>query len=179
MRVYNISRWAFYAICLLILALPVSRHWKLLFRGETSTGEVLQYERVIVESRLGDKQAEYASTIEFDHQGVTRTTRGPLNYEYREGRTLKVRYDPADPSHNCILTFSGLYLCNYSIIPLFLLTVWGAFYLSFNNYVKRTRSTGKRGLARSPYRPFGKRVETEGTPRQKPDHIRRITAKDL
>ena len=39
MKVYSISKWAFYGICLLILFLPVSRHWRLLLGGATARGE--------------------------------------------------------------------------------------------------------------------------------------------
>jgi len=153
MKVYSISRWAFYGISFLILILPVSRHWDLLLRGKTAPGEVQQFDRFLLERRFGEDVTEMASTIEFENEGITYITRGPRNFEYRPGRMVKVRYDPKDPGRNCILTFSGFYLNNYTVLPLILITLWGAFYLSFNNYQKRKRSRrSATPAASSPYR---------------------------
>lgn len=153
MKVYSISRWAFYGISLLILLLPVSRNWELLLKGKTAPGEVQQFERFLLERRIGGDEVEMASTIEFESGGITYITRGPGNFEYRTGRMVKVIYDPKDPGRNCILTFSGFYLNNYTVLPLILITLWGAFYLSFNNYQKRKRShRSATPAASSPYR---------------------------
>jgi len=140
MKVYSISRWAFYGICILILVLPVSRQWKLLFRGETSRGVAGKYQVFVKAHEIGEDEIKHASAVEFTVDGETYVTRGPANYQYREGRAIRVRFDPEDPGHNCLLTFTGLYLNDYSILPLFLLIVWGAFYLSFNNYRKKRRA---------------------------------------
>ena len=86
---------------------------------------------------MGERDLEQASEIEFEVNGAVHKTYGPKNYEYDTGRTLKVFYMRKDPSHNCIATFSGFYLSNYTILPIILITVWLAFYLSFNNYRKR------------------------------------------
>lgn len=139
MKVYSISKWTFLGICLLILLLPISRHWKLLTTGDLATGTVKQYTVRIVEDIMGERDLEPASEIEFIVDGVTHKTYGPGNYEYDEGRSLKVFYMPKDPSHNCVATFSGLYLNNYAILPIILITVWYAFYLSFNNYRRRMK----------------------------------------
>ncbi len=139
MKVYSISKWAFYGICILILALPVSRHWRLLTDGKKATGTVIAYKRLLQENFNGDVTIEYASVIEFIAGDSTCLAKGPLNYEYNPGRTVKVMYDPQDPSTNCVLTFSGFYLNNYLVLPIILLVLWAAFYLSFNNYVKRPR----------------------------------------
>jgi hypothetical protein len=160
MKVYSISKWAFWGICVLILVLPVSRHWKLLLRGETAKGLVGKYQTFIVEHEIGEDEAAYASSVEFIVEEEKYHTHGPANYQYREGREILVRYDPDDPGHNCLLTFTGLYLNNYSILPLFLLIVWGAFYLSFNNYRKKKRTGTTDDLASSPYRPFSSRNVT-------------------
>ena len=179
MKVYSISKWAFYGICLLILILPVSRHWRILLGGETARGEVGPYDMYIVEPFIGDKEAVRASTIEFQYEGETFSTRGPANYEYRQGRKITIRIDPGNPADNCILTFSGFYLNNYSILPLFLLTVWGAFYLSFNKYRKKRRPAGTSTPASSPYQQFGRGKGTRpGGPRV-PGSIPRISRKDL
>jgi len=155
MKVYSISKWAFWGIMALILVLPVSRHWRLLTGGRTATGEVTGYDLYILETRIGDDRNENASTIVFNCNGQGYTTHGPYNYQYRTGRMVKVMYDPAEPDHNCVLTFSGFYLDNYSILPLILVTVWGAFYLSFNNYRKKRHSRNSATPASSPYRPSG------------------------
>ena len=139
MKVYSISKWAFRGICILILLLPVSRHWQLLTTGSRSTGTVTQYTARIVENIMGERDLEQASEIEFEVNGVVHKTYGPNNYEYDEGRTLKVFYMRKDLSRNCVATFSGFYLSNYTILPFILITVWYAFYLSFNNYRKRMK----------------------------------------
>ena len=139
MKVYSISKWAFRGICILILLLPVSRHWKLLTTGGKAVGTVTQYTSRIVEDIMGARDLVQASEIEFIVDEVAHLTYGPKNYEYDEGRTLKVFYSRKDPSHNCIATFSGFYLSSYTILPFVLFTVWLAFYLSFNNYRKRMK----------------------------------------
>lgn len=139
MKVYSISKWTFRGICLLILLLPVSRHWKLLTTGSSTRGTVTQYTARIVEDIMGERNLEQASEIEFLVDGVSHLTYGPKNYEYDVGRSLKVFYMRKDPSHNCIATFSGFYLSNYTILLIILITVWYAFYLSFNNYRRRMK----------------------------------------
>ena len=149
MKVYSISKWAFRGICVLILLLPVSRHWKLLTTGGKAVGTVTQYTSRIVEDIMGARDLEQASEIEFTVEGVTHITYGPRNYEYDKGRTLKVFYLRKDPTENCIATFSGFYLSNYFILPIVLFTVWLAFYLSFNNIRKRMKMPKGRPRAHS------------------------------
>jgi len=136
-KVYSISKWAFWAICLLIIILPVSRHWKLLTSGEkaqgTVTGFVIHKEDVLV----GESELYYASEIVFDVDGTPQSTYGPANYPYKNGRKIKVFYQEDNPSENCIATFSGFYLDNYTVLPIILLVLWTAFYMSFNNYRKK------------------------------------------
>lgn len=139
MKVYSISKWTFRGICILILLLPVSRHWQLLTTGDKAVGTVTQYTSRIVEDIMGERDLEQASEIEFMVDGVSHKTYGPDNYEYDVGRTLKVFYLQKDPSHNCVATFSGFYLNYYTVLPIILLTVWYAFYLSFNNYRRRMK----------------------------------------
>ena len=139
MKVYSISKWAFYGISLLILMLPVSRQWKLLVSGRKATGTVIAYHRMMHENFNGKLTIEYASEIQFQVEGKSAKAFGPMNLELKPGRILNVMYDPEDPSNNCLLTFSGFYLKNYSVLPLILFTLWGAFYLSFNNYKKIKR----------------------------------------
>lgn len=141
MKVYSISKWAFRAICLLILLLPVSRHWQLLTTGSRAKGTVTEYTQRIVEDIMKERDLEQASEIEFEVDGAIHKTYGPRNYEYEVGRSVKVFYLKKDPSHNCVATFSGFYLSYYTVLPLILLTVWYAFYLSFNNYRKRMKKT--------------------------------------
>ena len=137
MKVYSISKWAFYGISILILALPLSRHWKLLAGGKKASGNVIAYSRVFKEKLNGDATIEYASEIQFHAEGISYKAQGPLNYEYHSGRTVNVMYDPQDPSNNCVLTFSAFYLNNYLVLPIILMVLWAAFYLSFNKYVKQ------------------------------------------
>ena len=144
MKVYSISKWAFRGICLLILLLPISRHWQLLTTGERTTGTVTQYGMRVVEDMMGERELVEASEIEFKVDSLTHKAYGPFSYEYSPGRTVTIFYNRKDPAHNCIFTFSGLYLTNYTVLPIILLTVWYAFYLSFNNYRKRRKQQGKK-----------------------------------
>jgi hypothetical protein len=144
MKVYRISKWAFGGICLLILLLPVSRHWRLLISGERTTGTVTEYAYRMIENRVGGRYAAEASEIEFEVEGVIHKTYGPDNFEYTRGRLLTIFYDPKDPGENCVATISGFYLNNYTAFPLILIIVWYAFYLSFNNYQKRRNGRRKR-----------------------------------
>ena len=139
MKVYRISKWAFLGISLLILVLPVSRHWKLLTTGGRTTGTVNQVEMRIVETIGKEKEILFQSEISFTVNGTPYRTYGPANFEYRPGRSVPVFYDRKDPSRNCVATFSGFYLNNYVVLPIIMLTVWYAFYLSFNNYRKRLK----------------------------------------
>lgn len=139
MRVYRISKWAFVGICFLILLLPVSRHWKLITTGERTSGKVTGY-GYCMEEGDGDRYPEKASEIEFGAGGIIHKTYGPPNLEYRLGRTLTIIYNENDPGKNCVATFTGFYLNYYTAIPIVLLAVWYAFYLSFNNYRKRIKS---------------------------------------
>jgi len=139
MKVYSISKWTFRAICVLILILPVGRQWKLLTTGAKTRGTVTE---LVVRTRevLGkETETGFASEIEFLVDGRSYQAHGPLNYEFKTGRSIVVFHDREDPSNNCIATFSGFYLDNYTVLPIILLVLWAAFYLSFNNYQRKQR----------------------------------------
>lgn len=139
MKVYRISKWAFGGICLLIVLLPVSRHWKLLISGERVSGTVMAYVYRMAEDVGRERYPVESSEIEFQVDGVSHKAYGPVNYEYKKGRTVSIFYNPDDPAENCVATFSGFYLNYYAVFPIVLLAVWFAFYLSFNNYRKRMK----------------------------------------
>lgn len=139
MKVYSISKWVFRAICLLILALPVGRHWVLLTTGKKATGTVHSFVLTTRKNIYGNKELVYRSEIRFEVNGLEHHAYGPLNYEYLPGRTITLFYKRSDPSRYCIATFSGFYLGNYTILPIVFLTVWAAFYMSFNHYQKRMK----------------------------------------
>lgn len=153
MTTYRISKGAFGGICLLILLLPVSRHWKLLSSGERTTGTVRSYVYRMAEDVGGERYPVEASAIEFEADGVIHEAYGPVNFEYKKGRTVPVFYQRDDPGNNCVATFSGFYLNYYAVFPIVLLAIWYAFYLSFNNYRKSMKmpkfktpsSTGQTG----------------------------------
>jgi len=144
MKVYRISKWASLAITLLILLLPVSRHWRLLTSGERTTGTVTRYVARVLQQPLRKGTIEEASEIEFIANGTGYRTYGPEGLAYRKGREVKIFYNPKDPSVNCVATFSGFYLNYYTVVPVALLIVWYAFYLSFNNYRKKLKIPGGR-----------------------------------
>ena len=144
MKVYRISIWACGSICLLILLLPVSRHWALLTTGERTTGTVTAYAYRMVDEDYSDGPPAKASEIEFYVEGELYKTYGPANYEYRQGRRLAIFYKKNNPDKNCVAAFSAFYLSYYTAIPIVLLIVWYAFYLSFNNYRKKMKMPGYR-----------------------------------
>lgn len=145
MKVYSISKGAFFGICLLILMLPLSRQWKLITGGVRSSGTVTQFVMIVHENFTGEKEIRYVSEVEFNTEGKTYKAHGPSGIEYREGRSIKLFYNPADPTKNCLLTFTGIYLNNYLVIPLVLLIVWAAFYLSFNSYQRKRSGSQRKG----------------------------------
>lgn len=149
MKVYSISKWSFLGICLLIMLLPIGRHWKLLTTGGRTTGTVTEFVMRVVESFGGEKEILFQSEIQFEVDGIIHKTFGPDDYEYRKGRAVTVFYNRNDPSKNCIGTFSGFYLTGYAIVPLCLLPIWYAFYLSFNNYRRREKKQGEKQKFRS------------------------------
>jgi hypothetical protein len=150
MKIYSISKFAFWGICLLILLLPVSRHWRLLSFGGKSSGTVLEYSLLLHEPRVGENTLHYANRVEFQVGDSACITHGPLDFEMRPGRSVRIRFDPANPSDCCLVTFASFYLHSYTTLTVCLLILWGAFYLSFNYYRKSSRS-GSRTPARSPY----------------------------
>ena len=152
MKVYSISKGVFFGICLLILILPLSRQWKLITGGVRDSGTVTQFTMIVHENFTGEKEIRYVSEVEFNAAGKTYRAHGPSGIEYKVGRSIKLIYNPNDPSKNCLLTFTGIYLSNYLVIPLVLLIVWTAFYLSFNSYSKKKRQTRSKDLTFSPYK---------------------------
>ncbi|MFH0759832.1 MAG: DUF3592 domain-containing protein [Bacteroidota bacterium] len=150
MKIYSISRFAFWGICLLILLLPVSRHWRLLSLGGKATGTVQEYTLIVHQPGMGEKTLHYANRVSFHTGDSACATHGPLDYEMAPGRSVAVRYNPENPSDCCLLTFAAFYLHSYTTLSICLLILWGAFYLSFNYYRKSPRK-GSRTPARAPY----------------------------
>jgi hypothetical protein len=144
MKVYSISKWAFFGICALILTLPLSRHWRLITLGETAMGRVTAFKMTVHEN--------IASEIQYLAEDSSYLAYGPEGFEYKAGRNIRLRYNPGDPSEYCLLIFSSLYFNDYFIFPLVLITVWTAFYLSFNSYSKKKRKRYSGDLAFSPYK---------------------------
>jgi len=157
MKVYSISKWAFRAICVLILLLPVGRHWKLLTTGSKARGTVTRMTPVTREVLGKETEYGYASEIEFLLDGKIHQAQGPLNFEYDPGREITVYYDKKEPGNNCIATFSGFYLSNYTVLPIILLVLWAAFYMSFNNYQRKQRFKKNKAWQNAP-QPTGNQV---------------------
>jgi len=135
MKVYSISKWAFTGISLLILALPVSRHWRLITGGNRADGKGISCTEQTLKAGDGTLYAEYISEILFQAGDRTMIISGPEGIKYKTGRRIIIYYDPDNPEDNCIFTFASLYLSNYSVLPLMLLIFWAAFYLSFNRKI--------------------------------------------
>jgi len=156
MKTYTISGWTFAIVCLLILSLPLSRKWRLIIRGEKAGGVVSEYRPVVRKHADDSKTLDYASEVLFRVGDSTYAARGPEGIRYERGRRVTVMYDPEDPGRNSILTFSALYLSDYSALPLILLILWGAFYLSFNNYSRFARGRDPGAPSGSPRLPAGR-----------------------
>jgi len=147
MKVYSISKWGFLGICLLIILLPVGRHWKLFTTGGRTTGTVTEYVMQVVEMFGDEKKVLFRSEIQFEVDGMIHKAFGPDDYEYQKGRVVTLFYNRKDPSKNCVFTFTGFYLTDYSVVPLMLLPLWYAFYLSFNNYRRKMKKGKRKGSA--------------------------------
>ena len=156
MKEYSISKLAFYGILLLILTLPVSRHWRLLSFGERAEGTVGLFILKEREMLKEDRVLVYASEVRFTAGDSTVLTYGPDDFGFKQGRKVPVRYDPRDPSRNMVVTFAGFYLTYYTVLIVVLWIIWLAFYHSFNNYQKNRRG-GTSVPASSPYRTAQKR----------------------
>ena len=156
MKTYSISGWTFAIVSLLILALPLSRKWRLIIRGEKANGVVSVYKPVVRKHSDDSKTLDYASEVLFRVGDSTYAARGPEGIRYERGRRVTVLYDPEDPGRNSILTFSALYLSDYSALPLVLLILWSAFYLSFNNYSRFARGRDPGAPSGSPRLPAGR-----------------------
>jgi hypothetical protein len=141
MKVYSISKGAFWAILLLILALPVSRHWRLLSAGERTRGTVLEYSSYIHEFRHGDREIRHASRIRFMAGDSLVVVFGPGDAEMEPGRRVGLCYDRDDPARYCLLTFAGFYGSQYTVLPVVLIIVWLAFYQSYNYYRKKSKKS--------------------------------------
>lgn len=153
MKLYSISKLVFWTVIILILLLPVGRHWRLLSTGVKTEGIVQDYLRHVDLDMFGEHQLTWASEINFLVGDSLYVTLGPIDHEMKKGKTIPVYYNPRDPSKNCLFNFTCLYYTNYSILPLILLVVWYAFYLSYNNY-QREKLGESHTPASSPYTPF-------------------------
>jgi hypothetical protein len=150
LKVYSISKPAFWAISILILALPVSRHWNVLTRGERSTGQVGNFVITEHEHRLGNSHLEMASEIRFSTGDSVILTHGPPGYEMTYGKEVTIMYKKEDPSRHVMANFAGFYLYNYTALVIIILVFWAAFYMSFNYYRKKVK-TGTKSPSKSPY----------------------------
>ena len=115
---------------------------------------------IVHENVANEKEIWYVSEIEFQVKDSSYVAYGPKDLEYELGREIKLAYKADDPSDNILLTFSGMYFNNYLIVPLVLITVWAAFYLSFNSYSKKKRRQESTDLAFSPYKPWKRNRES-------------------
>ncbi len=180
MKVYSISKPAFWAILALILALPVSRHWRLISSGERTIGLVCRNDYLRKEGFDGSTRYILRSAIIYTAGDSSYTTYGPPYYAFEPGTRLKVIYQKNKPSKCCLWNFRGLYLKSYSIIVLTMICFWIAFYLSYNAYVNQKRArktpanrqatagpllTGQTGARRSTTEGPGTRQSTADTDR--------------
>lgn len=168
MKLYSISKFIFWSVIVLILLLPVGRHWRLLSMGERVEGTVTAFEAQSKINMIGETELFYASEVQFMAGDSLVHTLGPVDHEMKTGRVIPVYYLQADPSQNCLFNFTCLYLTSYSILPVILLIVWYAFYLTYNNYHRENRGKSHTP-ADSPYIPFrrGGRDQKEDSDEQR------------
>jgi len=155
LKIYNISKILFWGVMVLIVLLPVGRHWWPLSFGERVNGTVEQFTMHRKADMFGEFQKYFASEVFFPVDDSLVMTLGPPDYVLKPGKTIPVYYDRKDPADNCLFNFTCLYFTAYSILPMILIIVWYAFYLSFNNYNRRKTGKGQTP-AFSPYTPFQK-----------------------
>jgi hypothetical protein len=153
MKLYSISKLVFFGVMAMILLLPVGRHWRLLSTGEHTKGTVQNYTRHVDHDMFGEAKLIWASEVHFRMGNSTCVALGPADMEMKVGKTVPVYYKQGDPSRYCLLNLSSLYFSSYTILPLILIFVWWAFYLSYNNY-HREKKGEIRTPASSPYVPF-------------------------
>ena len=163
MKLYSISKLVFGSVILLIILLPVGRHWRLLSTGVKTEGTVQDFLRHVDQNMFGESLMSNASEVNFLVGDSLYVTLGPTDHEMEKGKTIAVYYNRHDPSKNCLFNITCLYYTSYSILPLILLVVWYAFYLSYNNYQREKRGKSHTP-ASSPYTPFRR-----GKPKDKPD----------
>lgn len=126
----KLTRNRFYLITLILLLLPIWGQWKLIIRGQTTTGTVVAQEEEITIFHA----SSYYSIIEFNHKEGVHKFRGPENIKYPLGTQLPIRYDKNNPHHCILLNVQGILLSPRSVWTVFLLIFWVAFYLSFWKY---------------------------------------------
>ncbi|MCP4311056.1 MAG: DUF3592 domain-containing protein [Bacteroidetes bacterium] len=156
MKLYSISKLVFWAVMVMIVLLPMSRHWRLLSGGERTEGTVQGFSRHLDQNMFGEAELTWASEVRFRVGDSLLVTLGPVDYEMEIGKTIPVYYNRRDPSKNCLFNLSCLYYTSYTILPVILIIVWYAFYLSFNNY-RREKKGESSTPASSPYSPFRRR----------------------
>ncbi len=168
-KLYSISKIIFWVVMLLILLLPLGRHWRLLAFGERTTGKVAAYIYHKKTGLLAEDQLVEASEVYFRAGDSIVKVFGPDDYLLEPGKSIRVYYSPRNPSDHVLFNFACLYMTSYSILPLILIFVWWAFYLSYNNY-HREKHGESRTPASSPYVPFGKSYrrpkKSSGKPKQ-------------
>ncbi len=127
---FRISRFQFWIVALLILMLPISSKYKLIVRGEKTTGKVIEHKKV-VSGRLSGYDTY--SVIEFRADSLTIRMYGPENTIYDLGDSITVFYNKKDPKNCMILSLTYIYTGRGAIIPLVLLLIWIAFYTAFKD----------------------------------------------
>jgi hypothetical protein len=157
LKLYSISKVVFWTVMVLILLLPLGRHWRLLSFGESVEGTVKEFTRHKAVDFFGEGQLIEANEVHFPVGDSVVITFGPVDHAMEVGEKIPVYYNQKDPSENVLFNFTGLYFTSYSILPLILIFVWWAFYLSYNNYHKEKRGKS-RTPASSPYVPFRRSI---------------------
>lgn len=122
----RIPKLFFWLITLLIVLLPLSMQWRLIFWGERTTGKVVEYR---TEEQL--HLVTLYSVIRFEVGDSYYDVVGPADVKYPIGKTYTIFYKPGNPHKLIVWNFYDLFLQPKRVLPLVFLLIWVAFYFSF------------------------------------------------
>lgn len=148
----------FWMITILILLLPLSTKYRLIFFGERSVGRVIDYREVqSALFALSGAEHDRYPIVEYTVNGKLYRLLGPENASYDKGDTITVAYRKGEPTRAVLLKFDALYLGRSAILPGILLVLWVAFYRAFR---KPPKSGGKSGTSASRMSPPNRIIYT-------------------
>ncbi|MBN2486317.1 MAG: hypothetical protein JXB34_10120 [Bacteroidales bacterium] len=130
---FRITKFRFYSIALLILLLPLSSGWRLLFFGQKTTGIVVAYDAYGNIHKANVPDGIYKCLIYYKAGKKDILAKCPADITLPAGKEVTVYYNQTKPEKFLMFSFAGLFLSNKVIFPAVLLILWIAFYSSYSN----------------------------------------------